>query len=120
MSEPAAWEQLALPEDLKAALRQAVKVIVAQAQPQLIILFGSWAEGRARPDSDVDLLVVAEAEDRLGLAADLRDLLAPLLGPREFDLLLYPPRRWDWGRRITGLLTYEADRWGVRLYDSAA
>lgn len=39
-------------------LRQMVEVIVREVDPETIILFGSRARGEARPDSDVDLLVI--------------------------------------------------------------
>lgn len=39
-------------------LRQMVEIIVSEVSPETIILFGSRARGDARPDSDVDLLVV--------------------------------------------------------------
>ena len=42
-------------------LQGMVRILVAAADPERIILFGSRARGDARPDSDVDLLVV-EAE----------------------------------------------------------
>ena len=34
------------------------KVVAQAVQPEAIILFGSHATGQARPDSDVDLLIV--------------------------------------------------------------
>lgn len=39
-------------------LRQMVETIVSEVAPETIILFGSRARGDARPDSDVDLLIV--------------------------------------------------------------
>jgi predicted nucleotidyltransferase len=39
-------------------LRRMVEIIVRGADPQAIILFGSRARGDARPDSDIDLLVI--------------------------------------------------------------
>lgn len=47
--------------DEELLLRQMVSTIVSEVLPETIILFGSRARGDARPDSDVDLLVV-EAE----------------------------------------------------------
>lgn len=38
--------------------------IVQEFQPDKIILFGSYAEGKAGPDSDVDLLVVLPFEGK--------------------------------------------------------
>ncbi len=40
------------------AIDSVVRQIVEQFHPQQIILFGSYAYGRPRPESDVDLLVV--------------------------------------------------------------
>ena len=39
-------------------LEQLIQRVVAQLEPEEIWLFGSRAEGRARPDSDYDLLAV--------------------------------------------------------------
>ena len=40
------------------ALRQMVKAIVEEVDPEQVILFGSHARGEATPDSDVDFVVV--------------------------------------------------------------
>ena len=42
------------------AIRAVVKQIAERFQPEKVILFGSYAYGRPRPESDVDLLVVME------------------------------------------------------------
>ena len=42
------------------AIDNVVKQIVDKFKPQRIILFGSYARGNPRPESDVDLLVVME------------------------------------------------------------
>ena len=39
-------------------IRKIVDTIVREADPDTVILFGSRARGDARPDSDVDLLIV--------------------------------------------------------------
>jgi predicted nucleotidyltransferase len=41
-------------------LLQMAQVIVQEVEPERIILFGSHARGEARPDSDVDLLVIEQ------------------------------------------------------------
>ena len=48
--------------------KEIVARIVRVAQPQKIILFGSAARGNARPDSDIDLLVVKDGVKRRALA----------------------------------------------------
>lgn len=61
------------------AKREAILSLAARHGASKVRLFGSRAQGRARPDSDVDLLV-SLAEDRslldhVALQQDLEDLL---------------------------------------------
>jgi predicted nucleotidyltransferase len=42
------------------AIDQVVEQIVDKLKPQKIILFGSYARGNPRPESDVDMLVVMD------------------------------------------------------------
>ncbi len=44
----------------KRAINAVVKQIAEKFEPEKIILFGSYAHGKPRPESDVDLLVVME------------------------------------------------------------
>jgi predicted nucleotidyltransferase len=43
-------------------LAEIVQRIRAAGSPQQIVLFGSHATGRARPDSDLDLLIVEDSD----------------------------------------------------------
>lgn len=45
-------------------LGEVIRRVVEAAQPERIILFGSAARGATGPDSDLDLLVVADVEHR--------------------------------------------------------
>ena len=49
---------MAMPDLGDALLDRMIRTLVAEADPEQVILFGSRARGDARPDSDVDLLVV--------------------------------------------------------------
>jgi predicted nucleotidyltransferase len=46
------------------AIDEVVRQIAEKFHPQKIILFGSYARGRPRPESDVDLLVVMDTPMR--------------------------------------------------------
>jgi predicted nucleotidyltransferase len=73
-----------------ALLTWAVDRIVQAVRPLKVILFGSRARGDARPDSDLDLLVVLpEASDKRRTAIDLRRLLRDL--PVGKDILVTTP-----------------------------
>ncbi|MDS3861002.1 nucleotidyltransferase domain-containing protein [Thermosynechococcaceae cyanobacterium BACA0444] len=43
-------------------LNQIIQKIISVGTPLQIILFGSYAQGNARPDSDLDILIVEESE----------------------------------------------------------
>ena len=114
-----ATETVALPAELRAKLDEAVRRIVDIAKPRLIILFGSYAGGRQREGSDVDLLVVADTGSWRELSKALRRALRPALAPLSFDLLVYTPDAWEWDRTIRGFVARDADRKGLRLYEAA-
>jgi predicted nucleotidyltransferase len=66
----------------------AVRVLAQIADPQRIVLFGSYARGDAREDSDLDLLVIEpHVIDRAAEMVRLRRALRPLRIP--VDLLVY-------------------------------
>jgi predicted nucleotidyltransferase len=67
----------------------AVKTVVEIAQPSRVILFGSWARGEAKWDSDLDLAVLMpdSAEPELGIVhRKLRRKLDEL--PMTIDLVV--------------------------------
>ena len=73
--------------------------IADRFHPQKIILFGSYAYGSPRPESDVDLLVVMKTSLReIQQGQQIRQFLNPLFG---LDLVVYTPdnlaKRIEWG-----------------------
>lgn len=61
------------------ALEAILSRLAEALQPLRICLFGSRAEGRAKPDSDFDLLVVLD-DQASNRDADYEDVAAPLRG----------------------------------------
>ena len=52
---PKLGERTRIPDE---AIEEVVQEIVERFDPDRVVLFGSYAEGHPRPDSDVDMLVV--------------------------------------------------------------
>lgn len=69
---------------------------LGQARPvQRVVLFGPYARGEQRPDSDVDLCIVAEgAEDQLAAARDFRRALRNVRPKPAFTLIPITPARF--------------------------
>lgn len=90
--------------------------LVASIDPDRVILFGSRARGDARPDSDVDLLIVRASEEprhRRVLAAyrALRGMGMPK------DILWVTPEEIEEWRPITNHVITRSLREGKVLYD---
>ncbi len=101
-------------------LEQMVKAIVAEASPERIIVFGSWAKGTARPDSDVDFLII-ESEpfgphrSRRQELAKLWRRLSPFALPK--DILLYSRDEVEQWRHSLNHVVAMALREGKVLYE---
>ena len=90
--------------------------IVQRYEPEKIILFGSYAHGNAREDSDVDLLVVAETDlplqDRF---PTIRAALADF--PAAFDVFWKTPEEYCRWRNVVNHVVYFAERYGRVVYE---
>jgi predicted nucleotidyltransferase len=108
---------VSVPEDLRKKLTQAVVAVTSLTAADLVALFGSWAEGRGRGESDIDLLVVTPTTERLHLTIRLKRALRPVLGGMSLDLFVLTPEEWEQARRRRGTIGWEADQFGVKLYE---
>ena len=71
---------LNFPEVTEDLLSQMVQDIVQKFRPKKIILFGSYAWGTPRKDSDVDLLVIMESDRRPPPIEARKSVLPVVLG----------------------------------------
>jgi len=75
-------------------LRRCLEAMDAALPIQQIILFGSHARGDARPDSDIDLCLVAEGATRqFDAARQWRTAMSPLRPFLAFSLIPITPQR---------------------------
>jgi uncharacterized protein len=95
-----------------------VKRIVKRFHPEKIILFGSQARGDARPDSDVDLLVVMPVEGSIDeLRLNIREALHSI--PLPVDIVVTTPEDFAWRKNLVGTIEWPASREGKVLYARA-
>ena len=93
-------------------------VIVQEVNPEKIILFGSWAIGKANEHSDVDLLVIEREpfgphRNRRREAARIWRCLSSFRVPK--DILVYSSQELDRAPRAVSAAIKE----GKVLYESA-
>ena len=92
-----------------------VRRITERFDPDQIILFGSHARGTARPDSDVDLLVVmpvagSKRETQIAIRCALHDIHVAK------DIIVATPDEVERRRNIVGTIIRPALREGKVLY----
>ena len=81
-----------------------------------VILFGSYAQGTATADSDIDLLVVARTNLPVGSRyRAVRRLLGDF--PAGFDIIVETPEEFAQWRTVVNHIVYFADRYGKVLYE---
>jgi len=101
-----------------ACLPEAIERIRRQFDPVRIILFGSWARGQARPDSDLDLLVVLpHVEDKRRATLEIMRALNGL--PVSKDIVVTTPEEIAARGNTIGHVLRPALREGKVLYERA-
>ena len=99
-------------------INKLVRTLVEAASPTKIILFGSYARGDAREDSDIDLLVVERGlVSKRDEMVRLRRLLRPFRVP--VDVLVVSETEFnDWSHLI-GTALYWASTEGKLLHEAS-
>jgi len=97
-------------------LTEVVDRIAREFNPVRIILFGSWARGEAREDSDLDLLVVLPKVEHKRKAAI--EVLRALNGlPISKDVVVTTPEEIKTRGQIVGDILHPALREGKVIYE---
>lgn len=97
-------------------IRKLVERISSQFAPRRIILFGSYANGTPRPESDVDLLVVMDTQKRAATQAmEIRSAVQPMFA---VDLLVITPQHLAERLALGDSFLKEIVEKGVVVYES--
>ena len=101
-------------------LTKVLELIVERYQPQRILLFGSYAYGTPRRDSDVDLLIVKRSDaDPHQRALAVRRSFAEARHGVSFSILVRTPDELDERLRLRDPFFAEIVNKGVLLYEGA-
>ncbi len=100
----------------ESVIQELIAQIADKFQPERIILFGSYAYGIPRPESDVDLLIVMETPLReLQQALQIRQTVNPLFG---VDILVFTPSRLKQRIKLGDSFLKEITEKGQVVYES--
>ena len=108
------------PRRTASALDSLVRALAEGYQPELIVLFGSLAWGEPHPDSDIDLLIVAEsAETPLERRIRARRLAAHTHDRIPFAPLVLTPDELQQRLAMNDPFYHKILEQGERLYERA-
>lgn len=97
-------------------LTDAIDRIVSEFDPLRIILFGSWARGQARVDSDVDFLIVLpEVTNKRRATIDVMRALNEL--PISKDVIVTTPQEIAERSEMIGHVLRPALAEGIIIYE---
>jgi predicted nucleotidyltransferase len=89
-------KQRRIPEATRAELDKIVKQVVADYQPEKIILFGSYAYGKPSADSDLDLLIIKKTAERfIDRWTKVRKIVSDPERSIPFEPLILTPRELE-------------------------
>ncbi|MBI5117100.1 nucleotidyltransferase domain-containing protein [Candidatus Poribacteria bacterium] len=99
-------------------VNEIVRRILAVANPNRIILFGSAGTDGMTRDSDIDLLILEDSPCNVRAeSVRLRDALRGLGYP--FDVIVMPTERFEETKSIIGGIAYPANKSGKVIYEAA-
>src|SRR3990172_9207446 len=102
--------------DIEAYLKEAVRRIIDNFNPEKIILFGSYAYGQPTADSDLDLMVIMNTDEKPHKrAVPLRKVLKGIGIPK--DIIVKTPEEFESFKDIVGTIIYPAAHRGRLLYE---
>ncbi|HNT36839.1 MAG TPA: nucleotidyltransferase domain-containing protein [bacterium] len=106
-------------QEVQDTIEKMAQRIAQQFDPDLIVLFGSYAKGIATLDSDLDILVVLPVEGSVRQTACAIDaLLSDRVLP--VDLIVLTPEQFERQKDRSGTIACEAVREGKIIYERAA
>jgi len=113
MANSARTADLPLSDDL---LQEIKNRVVYSFAPEKVILFGSYAERRATPESDVDLLVVmgrplSHKERQARIRGLFRDVPLPV------QVITISKQEFEETRDVIGGIAYPAAKYGSVIYE---
>ncbi len=114
LAAPTVDNRVRIPDEV---IGELVSRIADKFHPKKIVLFGSYAYGIPRPESDVDLLVIMESKLReTQQALQIRQHILPLFG---VDILVYTPAGLEHRLKLGDSFLREITEKGSVVYESS-
>lgn len=96
-------------------IKKITRQIIKKYEPEKIFLFGSFAYGKPKENSDIDLLVIKKTKGRFGSRLfEVAKLIKSKMGT---DILVYTPKEWERGLKKNYYFFKEIKNKGKLVYE---
>lgn len=97
-------------------IQEIVQTIVEGYDPEKVYIFGSYVNGTPNKDSDLDICVIKETNER---ALDRRIQVHSLFDPYPYpmDIFVYTPIEFEENKKILNTLAFYISRSNQLMYD---
>jgi predicted nucleotidyltransferase len=114
--ESEAKDRSRLLEPIAREIEVLVDMAKRDAAIRQVILFGSFAYGSPRPDSDLDICIIsADPRNELDLMRAYKEELAECI-ERPMDILVYTPEKFAWRSDSVSTIEKTIKNKGVTVY----
>ncbi len=104
--------------EIETLLQGLLQKLLAQYEPQKVILYGSYAYGNPRPNSDIDLLIIKETSERfIDRWATVRHILTDPKRKAPIEPLVLTPHEVETRLRKGDQFVAEIIKRGRLLYE---
>ena len=102
--------------DIESYLKNIVDKIINNFNPDKIIIFGSYAYGHPTVDSDMDIMIVMDTDEKPHKrAVSVRKVLKGIGIPK--DIIVKTPEEFERFKDIVGTIVYPAAHKGRIIYE---
>ena len=96
-------------------INKIIKKVVENYQPEKIILFGSYAQGSANEDSDIDLCIIKNTKENfIKRSLNVRLILRPITIP--VDVIIFTPQ--EFAKKTINHIAFFANKYGKTVYEN--
>ena len=97
-------------------IQNIVRKIVTVYKPEKIFIFGSYANGTAGKNSDLDILIIKRTDENFfNRIRKVRKLLQPQ--PVALDILVYTPEEFEQKKNWVNHILYIVNKQGKLVYE---
>ncbi|MDR2616967.1 MAG: nucleotidyltransferase domain-containing protein [Endomicrobium sp.] len=121
---PVSKKRAEKPKEVEEYLEKVIAKLKSRVSPYKIVLFGSYAKGEVKPDSDIDLMVILDSDylpkgydDMMRIQTGVRDIIRYDRYKYDMDLKVFTRAEYKKLKDRDSFFVWEVERTGETIYE---